>query len=97
MVKESADETQLRSLGRNIPWRRKWQPTPVFLPGKSHEQRSLVSYSPLGRKELDMTEQLKLTTYIWNLKYDINELIHETETDSQHREQTCGCRGGGGW
>ena len=29
-----------------IPWRRKWQPTPVFLPGKSHRQRSLVGYSP---------------------------------------------------
>jgi len=29
-----------------IPWRRKWQPTPVFLPGKSHGQRSLVGYSP---------------------------------------------------
>ena len=29
-----------------IPWRRKWQPTPVFLPGKSHEQRSLVGHSP---------------------------------------------------
>ena len=40
-----------------IPWRRKWQPTPVFLPGKSHRQRSLVAYSPRGRKELDMTEQ----------------------------------------
>ena len=34
-----------------IPWRRKWQPTPVFLPGKSHGQRSLVGYSPWGRKE----------------------------------------------
>ena len=31
-----------------IPWRRKWQPTPVFLPGKSHGQRSLVGYSPQG-------------------------------------------------
>ena len=31
---------------RKIPWRRKWQPTPVFLPGKSHGQRSLVGYSP---------------------------------------------------
>ena len=41
-----------------IPWRRKWQPIPVFLPGKSHGQRSLVGYSPWGRKELDMTEQL---------------------------------------
>ena len=39
-------------------WRRKWQPTPVFLPGKSHGQRSLVGYSPWGRKESDMTERL---------------------------------------
>ena len=31
---------------RKIPWRRKWQPTPVFLPGESHGQRSLVDYSP---------------------------------------------------
>ena len=37
-----------------IPWRRKWQPTPVFLPGESHGQRSLVGYSPWGRKESDM-------------------------------------------
>ena len=35
--------------------RRKWQPTPVFLPGKFHGQRSLVGYSPWGFKELDMT------------------------------------------
>ena len=35
-----------------ISWRRKWQPTPVFLPGKPHEQRSLVSYSPWGRKRV---------------------------------------------
>ena len=34
--------------GRKISWRRKWQPTPVFLPGKSHGQRSLVGYSPWG-------------------------------------------------
>ena len=39
-----------------IPWRRKWQSTPVLLPGKSHGQRSLVGYSPWGRKELDTTE-----------------------------------------
>ena len=41
-----------------ILWRMKWQPIPVFLPGKSHGQRSLVGYSPLGRKESDTTEQL---------------------------------------
>ena len=43
---------------RKIPWRRKWQPTPVFLPGKSHGQRSLVGYSPWGRKESDTAERV---------------------------------------
>ena len=38
--------------------RRKWQPTPVLLPGKSHGQRSLVDCSPWGRKESDTTERL---------------------------------------
>ena len=41
-----------------IPWRKKWQPTPVFLPGESHAQKSLVGYSPWSRKELDTTEWL---------------------------------------
>ena len=39
-----------------IPWRRKWQPTPVFLPGEFHGQRSLVGYSLWGHKELNTTE-----------------------------------------
>ena len=39
-----------------IPWRRRWQPTQVFLHGESHGQRSLVSYSPLGHKESDTSE-----------------------------------------
>ena len=43
---------------RKIPWRRKWQSIPVFLPGESHGQRSLVGYSLWGYKELDMTEGL---------------------------------------
>ena len=38
---------------RNIPWKRKWQPTLVFLPGKSHRQRSLAGYSPQGRTWLN--------------------------------------------
>ena len=46
-------ETQVRSLGWEDPWRKKWQSTPVFLPGKSHGWRSLVGYSPCGRKESD--------------------------------------------
>ena len=41
---------------RKIPWRRKWQATPIFLPGTFHEQRTLVGYSPWGHRELDMTE-----------------------------------------
>ena len=43
---------------RKTLWRGKGQPTPVFVPGKSHGQRSLVSYSPWGRKESDTTERL---------------------------------------
>ena len=43
-----------------IPWIRKLQPAPVFLPGESHGLRSLSGYSPKGRKELGMTEQLHM-------------------------------------
>ena len=43
-------------------WRRKWRSNPVLLPGESHGQRSLVGYSPWGRKDWDMTEQLIHTT-----------------------------------
>ena len=60
MVKNvpSMQETQVRSLVGKIPWRRKWQLTPVILPRKSHGQKSLVGYSPRGHKESDTTEQL---------------------------------------
>ena len=51
-------ETLVWSLVRRVPWRRKWWPTPVFLPGESHGQRSLVGYTPQVRKESDMTERL---------------------------------------
>ena len=40
-----------------MPWRRAWQPTPVFLPGEAHGQRSLAGYSPQGHKESDTTEE----------------------------------------
>ena len=39
-----------------IPWRKAWQPTPVFLPGEPRGQRKLMGYSPQGRKESDRTE-----------------------------------------
>ena len=43
-------------------WRRKWQPTPVFLPGEPHGQRSLAGHGPWGRREPDMTE---VTEHLW--------------------------------
>ena len=48
----AGDPGLIPELGRS-PWRRKWRPTPVLLPEKSHGQRSLVGYSPWGRKESD--------------------------------------------
>ena len=51
-----------------ICWRRKWKPTPLFLPGELHGQRSLEGYSPWGRKESDTTEQL-------NHHYDQSHLL----------------------
>ena len=60
------------SLGWKIPWRRKWQQTPVLLPGESHGGRSLVGCSPWGLRESDTTERLHtphtLHSYSWDLK-----------------------------
>ena len=56
MVKNPAENAQVRSLGQEDPLKISWQPTPVFLPGKSHVQRSLAGCGPLGWKELDATE-----------------------------------------
>ena len=47
-------------------WRRKWQSTPVFLPGESHGQRSLAGCSAWGRKEADMTDRLTLSLSFFN-------------------------------
>ena len=57
-----------------IPWRRAWLPTPVFLPGESHGQRSLAGYSPQGRKELDITGQL--STQNVNLKILLGSSVY---------------------
>ena len=57
-------------------WRRKWQPTPVFLPGESHGQRSLAGYSPWGRKESDMTEWLHTHIYIYPLPFGFPDFTH---------------------
>ena len=49
-------ETRFDPWVGKILWKRKWLPTPVFLPGESHGQRSLAGYSPWGCKESDTTE-----------------------------------------
>ena len=54
----NAGDGSLDSWVGKIPWRRKWQLTPVFLPGKYHGQRNLAGYSPWGCKESDRNEQL---------------------------------------
>ena len=56
------------SSSMDVIWRWKWQPTPVFLPGKSHGWRSLAGYSPGVRKDLDTTEQLH---YMMEVMYNI--------------------------
>jgi len=56
-IHNAGDSGSIPGLGR-FPWRRKWQPNPVILPGKSHGQGSLAGFSPWGRKELDMTQRL---------------------------------------
>ena len=56
-------ETRVWSLGKMIHWRRKWQPTPIFLPGKSHGPKSLAGYSPWSHKESGTTEQLPFLSF----------------------------------
>ena len=61
-------ENWVQSLGHEDPLRREWQPTPVFLPGEFHGQRSLAGYSPWGHEVSDTTEQLtshSLLKIVW--------------------------------
>ena len=77
---------QIRSLSQEDTWRRKWQFTPIFLPGKFHGQRSLAGYSLKVYKESDMTELLSVYIcgiYLLNLGvwifykfYSINSIIN---------------------
>ena len=58
-----------------IPWRMKWQPIPVFLPGESHGQRCLASHSTQGQKESDMTEATE-HTISWTLCIQLQNSIN---------------------
>ena len=75
-----------RHLPCNPVWRRKWQPTPVFLPGESHGWRSLVGYSPRGHKESDTTEQLHLAIQ-W-LRLCLPVLVRELRSCIPHDQKT---------
>ena len=55
---QGLQQTWVRSLGRENPMEEEMEPSAVFLPGKSHGQRSLAGYSPWGHKESDMTEHV---------------------------------------
>ena len=57
------DPSSIPWIGK-IPWRREWQPTAIFLPGKSYGPRSLADPNPWGCKELDTTEQLTHTVVV---------------------------------
>ena len=58
---------RLDSWVRKIPWKRKWQPTPVFLPGVSHGQRSLAGYSPWGCYDLETKKRYGTKSFYLNL------------------------------
>ena len=58
----AGDMSSIPGLGRS-PWRREWQPTPIFLPGEFHGHRRLACYSPWGRKESDANKQLTHTFF----------------------------------
>ena len=60
---QELQDTWVRSLGQENPWRRKWQPTAAFLPGKSHGQGSLVGYNAWGLKESDTTERTRMHSF----------------------------------
>ena len=60
-------ETWVQCWVGKISWRRKWLPTPVFLPGELHELRILVGYNAWSRKESDTTEQLTLSHFCFHL------------------------------
>ena len=59
---DTGDLGLIPGLGSNLlPWRREWQPIPVFLPGETHGQRSLAGYSPQGCKKSETSEPLTLS------------------------------------
>ena len=96
MVKDPPAMKVFDPWGRKIPWRRAWQPTPVFLPGESHGQRSLVGYSPWSRKESDTTELVTHTqTHTQTHTHthtDTHTQTHGSSGGANVKEPACQCR-----
>ena len=78
-------EMQVGSLGHEDPWKRKWQPTPVFLTGKSHGQRSLKGYSPWSCKESDKTEPLNIGFSDFKFMWSLNGSRYKMEHGSRYK------------
>ena len=77
-----------------IPWRRKWHPTPVFLPGYTHGQRRLLGFSPWGCKEQQRAEHLQIVTitvnvrhvtFQWLIKYLPHCLLYNLDTGGEEK------------
>ena len=71
-----------------IPWRRTGQCTPAFLPRESHGQKSLVSYSPRGHKELDVTEQLSTRVFLYAFYTRVYKISTSTHIGKKDTSQT---------
>ena len=76
---------------KKIPWSRKWQPTPVLLPGEFHGKRILVGYVPWGSKELNTTEWLTFSLSVWK---KIVEFAYHLGLPTWHsgKKFSCQCR-----
>ena len=68
---------------RRFRWRRAWQPTPVFMPGESHGQRSLAGYSPMGCTDLDTTEATYHACMHWRRQWQPTPVFMPGESQEQ--------------
>ena len=79
------DTGSIPGWGRS-PWRRAWQPTPVFLLEKSHGQRSLANYSSWGHEELDTTEAMRSSSSVQSSTVSSSQNMEATEVSFSRRE-----------
>ena len=83
----AVQSTRVWSLSWEDHWRKEWQPSPIFLPGEFHGQRSLVGYRPWGCKELDTTEWLTLSLFIIQRSPKWNKTNKQTKKNNKKQQQ----------